>query len=168
MVELSRFNSNNYKAILRFKHQIIGCSGSIPKSIIPDSPICCNENRVMGEFGETEVKRLQQPFRIDFSEDDIQKIIDDYSVGVSTLKIAKQYNCCKQTISTLLKKHGVEVSNRKAQKKLPADEIVSMYESERKTIHKIADIFQVSDFSIRRCLLNHGVKMRNRWDYDLR
>lgn len=130
-----------------------------------EESVLYKENRAIDEFGEIAVKKLQQPCRIDFSEDDIQEIIDAYHAEKTTAEIAKQFNCSKNTISTLLKKHGVAVSKCKAQKKLPFEVVVSMYLEKRMTMEKIANYFGVSSCAIRTCLQKNNVKIRSRWDY---
>ena len=49
-------------------------------------------------------------------------------------------------------------------KKLDEERVVALYAAMH-TIEEIAKQFNVSANTITRCLKNHGVKMRNRWDY---
>lgn len=121
-------------------------------------------NREINKFGEIATRKLQQPFRIPFTDEDIDTIISMYNAGASTHNIAKQYGCSKNTISSLLKRNGINVTNRKAQSKLLADQVIKMYKN-MDTIEKIAERFRVSAFSVRRCLRENGVKLRKRWDY---
>ncbi len=162
LVGLTELDSNKCKAILHYKHQLKDLPAT---SIMSEESVLYKENRAIDEFGEIAVKKLQQPCRIDFSEDDIQEIIDAYHAEKTTAEIAKQFNCSKNTISTLLKKHGVAVSKCKAQKKLPFEVVVSMYLEKRMTMEKIANYFGVSSCAIRTCLQKNNVKIRSRWDY---
>lgn len=150
---------------MRYKHQVKNQAPLDPMPIISDELTLDNKNRDIDEFGEIAVKKLQRPYRINFSEDDIIAIVAAYKVGSSTYDIASIYNCNKNTISSLLKQQGVEVSNRKVQNKLPVNKVIAMYEVEHMKIDEIAHCFEVGASTIRKCLLEHGVKMRTRWDY---
>lgn len=162
LVELSGLDSNKCRAFLAFKQQVAKHPDRFTKlNAQREQPVI---NREIDEFGEIATKRLQQAFRIPFTDEDIDVIISAYNSGTSTYKIAKQYGCCKNTISDLLKQHGVYVTNRKVQSKLPTDKVIKMYEN-MSTVEKIAECFDVSACSIRKCLVEHGIKLRSRWDY---
>lgn len=159
LVELSRFDSNKYQAILRFKKQLFHhCEKPTETGGV------LSINRSVDQFGEIAVKHLQRSFRVEFSNDEVETIISLYKSGKSTNIIAKQFGCAKATISSLLKRHKINVTNRRAQSKLPMDEVIRMYKN-MNTAEKIAKHFGVSAFSIRKCLRENGVQMRNRWDY---
>lgn len=162
MVELSGLDSNKYKAILRFKSQI-------PELIGPSLTVNMTEGgpsrKRIDQFGEIAVKRLKQPYKIEFSQDEIKTIIAAYQTGtISTLKLAEEYGCSKTTISKLLKQHNIEVTNTKAQIKLDTKRVISMYAG-MCTTEEIAKQFGVSPSTINKCLRKNGVKIRNRWDY---
>lgn len=159
---LSGLDSNKYKTILRYKRQINERCQCSSQSTQAHKPV--KGRREIDEFGEVAVSYLQQPCRIEFTDDEIKQMISDYQEGQSTHKLAEQFNCSKTTISTLLKLHGITVTNRKAQAKLDAAKIIRMY-YEQQTIEEIAKIFEVSSDTINKCLRKNGVKIRSRWDY---
>lgn len=124
-----------------------------------------SDSRVIDEFGEVAVKCLEQPYRRDFSEDDIALIISSYqSENATTIDLAEQFGCSKGTINKLLRQHGVNVTKAKAQAKLDDKLVVAMYE-EQHTIEEIAKRFGVSSYTVNQCLRRNGVKIRSRWDY---
>lgn len=161
LVGLTRLDSNKYKAILRYKYQIGSQIKLTSSIIIPDD---LKYNKRVDEFGEIVISRLQQPFSIEFSEEEIEKIISEYKSGKSTRKLAEQFNCSKTTIGDLLKRHGITVTNCKAQAKLDSERVIIMYKQEQ-TMDEIAKCFGVSACTIRKCLLKNNVKIRGRWDY---
>lgn len=122
-------------------------------------------HKEIDEFGEIAVKRLTQPYRVEFSSEDVKNIVAAYKAGKSTHKISQQYNCCKTTISNLLKRNGISVTNAKAQGKFNAQTVIHLYE-EMHTTEEIAKLFGVSPYTINRCLRENGVKIRSRWDYE--
>ena len=52
-----------------------------------------------------------------FSEEDELKIINNYNNGISSLKLAKQYNCNLTTILRLLKEKGISIKKSHEYKK---------------------------------------------------
>lgn len=156
---LTELDSNKCKAVLRLKKQLPKYN---EKAKAADEAMPAK--RSVDKFGELTVKRLQQSFRIEFSNDEVTTIISAYKAGKSTYEIAKQFSCCKNTISNVLKQNGISVTNRKAQTRLPVDKVIGMYK-DMNTLEKIAKHFGVSSSSIRNCLLENGVKLRSRWDY---
>lgn len=162
LVGLSELDSNKCKAILRYRHQIeerIQCfSSSTP------AQETAKERKQLDKFGEVSISYLQQSYHIEFSKEEIEQIISSYQSGESTRKLAEQFSCSKTTISTLLKHHGIAVTNCKVQARLDSVKIISMYH-EMHTTEEIAKIFGVSPSTINRCLRRNGVKIRSRWDY---
>lgn len=159
MVDLSRLDSNKYKTLIDHKKKLDYTS----ISLISDAEI--SDSRVIDEFGEVAVKCLEQPYRRDFSDDDIALIISSYqSENATTIDLAEQFSCSKGTINKLLREHGVNVTKAKAQAKLDDKLVAAMYE-EQHTIEEIAKRFGVSPSPIRNCLRRNGVKIRGRWDY---
>lgn len=122
------------------------------------------QSREIDEFGEIAVKRLEQPYRKDFSDADVEQVISGYQSGKSTIALAEEFGCSKNTINKLLREHGVNVTKAKAQAKLDAKVVIAMY-GERHTIEEIAECFGVSSYLVNRCLRSNRVKIRSRWDY---
>lgn len=159
LVDLSRLDSNKYKTLIDHKKRFDYTS----ISLISDAEI--SDGRVIDEFGEVAVKRLEQPYRRDFSEDDIAQIISSYqSENATTIDLAEQFGCSKGTINKLLREHGVTVTKAKAQAKLDDTLVIAMYE-EQHTMEEIAKHFGVSSYTVNKCLHRNGVKIRSRWDY---
>lgn len=162
MVELSRLDSKKCSAVLRFKQKNAERIKSLGYTINPNEKLV--ESREIDEYGEVAVKRLRQRFRIEFSNSEVKQIISAYQSGSTTLQIAKQFNCSKATISSLLKQHGVNVTKAKAQAKIDVKMVIAMY-AEMQTAADIAKFFGVSAYAIQRCLRENGIKLRSRWDY---
>jgi uncharacterized protein (DUF433 family) len=91
-------------------------------------------------------------------------MVTAYQSGKTTYEIAAEYDCGKNAISNLLKKHSVNVTKCKAQKRLDVADVVSMYENKR-TSQEIANKYGVSPQVIIKCLRAEGVGIRGRWDY---
>lgn len=155
---LSRLDSKKYRTLINQRARFDYSSAFI----ISEAEI--SDNRALDEFGEIAVRRLQQSYRKDFSDVDIELIISCYQSGDTTIDLAKQFGCSKGTINKLLRKCGVNVTKAKAQAKLDAEIVIAMYE-ERHTIEDIAQHFGVSSYTVNRCLHSNGVEIRSRWDY---
>jgi len=159
-------DSNKCKSILSQKAKMFQEDSMFyPTPIIPDEQE--SHNRKIDQFGEVAVKQLKQSYRKGFSDDEIDQIIFSYKSGKTTIEIAAQFGCCKNTINKLLRQHGVEVTREKAQVKLDAEKVIAMYE-EMHTTEEIASYYGVNPISVIRCLRAHGVKIRSRWDYPKR
>ncbi len=161
---LTELDPNKCKPILAQKsriHQTANYLNHPTISISDGSELC---NREIDKFGELAVKRLKRPYRRDFSDDEIEQIISSYKSDNSTIKLAEQFGCSKNTINKLLRQHGVEIIREKAQAKLDIEKVITMYE-EMHTTAEIAGCFGVKPLSVIRCLRAHGVKIRSRWDY---
>lgn len=98
------------------------------------------------------------------SDEEIQRLIKEYQNGKSACALAKQFGCHRTTVSNVLKKCGVNVTNRKAERKLNISDVVAMYE-ENHTSEKIAKKYEVSPQAVIRCLREQGITIRSRWDY---
>lgn len=157
-------DSNKCKAILRHKARILQANDLRVVSEAAVSGGTELRNKEIDKFGEVAVKRLKQSYRKNFSENDIEQIVSGYKSGKTTIELAGQFGCCKNTINKLLRQHGVEVTREKAQTKLDTEVVIAMYEK-RHTIEEIAKRFSVSPYTISRCLHSNGVKTRDRWDY---
>lgn len=165
MVGLTRPDPNQYNAIIRQKVKVLQVAenlGQNAAALVSDDME--RQSREIDEFGEIAVKCLEQPYRREFSEADIEQVISGYQSGKSTIALAEEFGCSKNTINKLLREHGVNVTKAKAQVKLDAKVVIAMYE-ERHTIEEISECFGVSPYSVNRCLRSNGVKIRSRWDY---
>ena len=91
-------------------------------------------------------------------------LISEYKNGKTTYTLAEQFGCNRITVSNILKKHGVIVSKCTSQKKLDTEDVISMYENMHNTA-EIAEKYDVGPNAILRCLRNHGITIRSRWDY---
>ena len=161
LVDLSRLDSNKYKAILRYKRQIANDLAIVPTTITRQDK--AELSHTINEFGEIEATQLKQSHR-SFSSQEVEAIIIAYQNGKSTYTLAEEFGCHRMTITKTLKRHGVIVDNRRAMKKLNEGEVVSLYATMH-TTEEIAKRFHVHPQAIIRCLKSHGVKIRSRWDY---
>ena len=95
MVDLSQLYSNTFLKIIKYKH-------SLP--IDSSTPVKTNisERKSKNTYGETEVRKICQNQKI-LSEDEIKQIVQGYERGLSTYKLAKQFNCHRYTIADALK-----------------------------------------------------------------
>jgi len=159
VVGLSGLNSNNCDTILGFKESIAVDFKSLP---LPTDSLS-SETRKSNEYGETVVSRITQEQRR-LNDKEIKLLISEYEKGKSTYQLAKQFSCHRSTVSSILKKHGVVVSNDTAQKKLDPDVVIALY-SNMYTTQQIAEKYEVNPNAVLLCLRKHGVKRRNRWDY---
>ena len=91
----------------------------------------------------------------------MEKVVQGYMSGRTVHQLTEEFGCHRQTISSILKQHGVKTDNRIAQKKLNADEIIAMY-ADMYSSTEIGEKFGVHPQAVLRCLRNHGVKIRSR------
>lgn len=161
MVDLTRLDSNKFKAILRFKRQIADSFDKPSDAIISHG--ASEPTRRLNTFGEMEALQVDQRHK-DLSDKEIDDIVAGYLSGKSTYALAEKFGCHRRTVTKALEKRGIVVDKRKAMKKLDEERVVALYAAMH-TIEEIAKQFNVSANTITRCLKNHGVKMRNRWDY---
>lgn len=135
---------------------------------IPHDPIVANQvktgNTKIDCYGETVVTKLKRPYQIEFTEKKIHKIITAYQAGKTAKEISNEYGCCRTTICKLLRQHGVNVTKAKARQKIDEAETISLYENKH-TIAEIAAYFGVNPQVITKCLRDHNVPIRGRWDY---
>ncbi len=154
MVELSEVDSKRYKAIIKAKNEI--------KPFFADvSPDKARANdREIDQFGALKVNQLQQSQK-KLTTEEINKIILEYNSGKGTYELAEEFGCHRRTIANNLKKHGIKVDKRTAQKKLDVDTVITMYK-ELHTSAEIAARYGVHPQTILRCLREHGVQIRGR------
>jgi len=92
-------------------------------------------------------------------------LITGYTEGKSTYTLAKEFCCHKNTVSGILKKNGVTVTNQKAINKLDVEGAIAMYEN-KCTLQMIADKYKVNPQLVARSLRANGVRIRSgRWEY---
>lgn len=151
---LSALESNKYDKVLRWKRSA---------NFTSDTPDTEQEPVVVSEFGDLKVSHIRQPQKR-LTAKEIAQAIEEYNNGMTTYELAEKYGCNRQTISAVLKRHGVTVTKGKASKKIDDDEVIAMY-ADRITTEKIAQKFGVSPQTIVKCLRRHDIKIRTRWDY---
>jgi DNA-binding CsgD family transcriptional regulator len=117
-------------------------------------------HRIIDEYGETVVTKRTKPQK-QLSSEEITKLIIKYENGKTVYEHAEQFGYHRITVSNLLKRQGVTVTN-----KLQADveQVIKLYES-RKTAEQIASIMQISASTVLDRLRKSDVKVRARWDY---
>lgn len=148
---LSGADYKKYRTILQAKRRIAESKKSAAKG---------TEDREIGDFGETEVRQYRQRQKR-LSSAETAMVIQGYQSGKTTYQLAEEFDCHRQTISDILKRHSIKVDKRKAQKKLDADEVVAMYMDGHSST-EIGEKFGVHPQAVLRCLRNHGVEIRSR------
>lgn len=103
LAHLSDHNSKKYQPILQFKQKAIA-KGAFPANII-------STPREIDSFGELAAKRITQAQK-HFTPEEIEVLAAEYLEGKSTRELAKQFGCHRETVSRVLKKHGVKVRGR--------------------------------------------------------
>ncbi len=160
MVGLSGLDSNKYAKLIKCKREMLTSPESLPNEML--SNIGKSVKR-MNKYGESEVLRIsQQQKRL--SDTERLEVIKEYLSGKTVLELAKKFGCHKVTISRALKAAGIQPDNRIAQKKLNANEVISMY-AEFHTTAEIAERYGVNPNAIIKCLRDNNVPIRSRWDY---
>lgn len=160
LVGLSRLDSNKYRRILaQIKNPQVPCNNT-------KSPKNASASTKINEFGEREVTKLKQ-LQKTFSETEIMEMVEEYRNGKTVYELAAQYGAHRVTVSKALKSYGVKVTKSKAQAKLDVATVIKLYE-EYHTSGEIAKLYSVNPHCIIMCLRNHGITIRNRWDYPRR
>lgn len=101
--------------------------------------------------------------------DNIKKLYDD---GVKCKEIANKYNVSETFIERLLKDHKVELKNNNDRCRIRRDEFRSnnideinhLYLNDKLSTAQIASIYNLGDETIRRHLIDSGIKLRNNWE----
>ena len=132
------------------------------KSIISSSPT--GDNKKIDEHGEVVVLSLKEPHK-EFTCIEVDKMVEGYQSGKTTIQLAEEFGCSKTTVAKLLKQRGVNVTKSKAMAKLDDAKVIDMY-AEMHTTEEIAKYFKVNPQVILKCLRDHNVKIRSRWDYN--
>ena len=149
MVGLSEINSKNYDIILdKVKYTSL--------TSVPDSP------KLMTPANAYNIKTKIKQQQKHLNPKEIEQIVQRYQNGESTYKLAKEFNCHRNTIANNLRKQGIEVSIEK----INLEEAIKLYELGW-TTKQLAERYHMSDNSVSRRLKAAGVKMRTRWDYQI-
>lgn len=94
-------------------------------------------------------------------KEDIDKIIDLYQSGISCTKIAKSYNVTTNTISSVLKRAGIDVVNRQNMKRYTIEDIVKDYCELGMSLTQISKKYNSSNFRIGTELRKQGISVEN-------
>jgi DNA-binding transcriptional regulator LsrR (DeoR family) len=105
-----------------------------------------------------EIKHSQKRF----TEDEIPYLIADYNSGMTVYELGAKYGCHRNTVSRILKRHGVIVTISKIVSKNELDSLISLYNSGLTTL-QLAERLGISKSTVKRYLRNGGVQMRGRW-----
>ena len=103
--------------------------------------------------------------RINFSEEEIDKIITDYQNGKSQAQLAKEFKISRAPIFRVLKENGVEIRDVKTanSKQLPPEvinKIIYNYTILKKGLVPSGKEFNLSQEAVKNLLKTHGVKIR--------
>jgi len=158
LVDLSTLYSNTFLEIIKFKN-------SIPAELSTSVENNISERKVENKYGETEVRKICQKQKI-LSDSEIEEIVKLYLEGVSTYTLAKAFECHRYTISNTLKRSGITVDKHVEGRKYKTEDAIRLYVEEKKSVKQIAEIFDVCDATIYKCLKRNGISTnRTRWDY---
>lgn len=154
---ISTLYSNKVKTALACRTSVLNDSLGYEPSTVK----CDSLRKRSNEHGDIVVSKIVQEQKR-LSDEEARELVALYKTGKSTYLLAKQFGCKRTTVSKILKKHGIEVNNRKAQNLLDTNDVITMYQNMH-TAQAIADKYGVGSSSIIRCLREHGVKIRGRW-----
>lgn len=146
---------NRLDVVIRFKKSLVVGADA---SCVPENQT--SNTTQVNRHGDIEANKLKQPQKC-FSSEEVRTLIVGYQSGKSTCALAKEIGCHKETVSNVLKKHGVLVTNRL---QLDINRLIEQYAA-GKTLEQIALSMEISSATVRDRLTKAGVKMRNRWDY---
>jgi DNA-binding CsgD family transcriptional regulator len=153
LVGLSLADTNKYKRVARCKEPIkISDHSSVPKHSQQSYPYYSTETIV------NEIKHHQKRF----TEDEITFLIADYANGMTIYELGDKYDCHRNTVSKVLKQHGVAVTINKIVSDSDLNNLIKLYNSGL-TTPQLAEQLGMSKSTIKRYLRNNGVKMRTRW-----
>lgn len=94
-------------------------------------------------------------------------IVEKYKAGASTYELAQEFGCHRYTISNALKRSGIVVDKHVEGRKYKTENVIRLYVEEKKSVKQIAEMFDVCDATIYKCLKRNNVyTKRTRWDYE--
>lgn len=93
--------------------------------------------------------------------DQAQALIAAYEARATLAELSRRFGISKQTVSSILKRHGIEPSWVRRITDEEVDEAARLYE-QGLSLARVGSRFNVSDDTIRTHLLKRGVKMRDR------
>lgn len=134
-----------------------------PTSQFIESTDSITQDRVVNKYEEVEVRKYRQKQKR-LSNTEKAEIIQRYQSGENTNQLAAAYGCHRNTISNTLKKAGIDVTIKKIGIVFEPEEAIELYTKGWKS-KDIGKKLGVSELTIRKCLRERGVKIRNRWDY---
>jgi len=161
VVALSNLNSKRLERIIDHKRSAWSPHGD--KDIIAHhANDVKRESAFAFEDGEIMAQQIRQVQRRDFGEEEVTAIIAAYRSGNTTGKLAADYGCHRNTISNLLKRHGIEPTKKRIKSEELSERIIILYE--RGLIAaEIAKQIEVSATTVQRHLHENGVRVRGRW-----
>jgi len=164
-VELAGLYSNPLKKISGFKNTIstnVLTEVGDPKPDFSDK-YSIPHFREKSNSDSTEVARYKQKQKR-LTEEEKAEIVKRYQAGENTNQLAAAYGCHRNTISNTLKKAGIDVTIKKIGIVFNPEEAIKLYAEGWKS-KDIGKKLGVSELTIRKCLKEHGIKLRTRWDY---
>jgi hypothetical protein len=99
--------------------------------------------------------------KIEFSEEQIQDIIEMYESGLLAIKIAEKYNVSKATICRIFQKYGIRKLDKQNVYKLHKDEMCEMYKNGY-TQKEIAELYNINADYLGSKFKKWGVVCRHR------
>lgn len=101
-----------------------------------------------------------------FSKEEESNMITMYKNGCSTRKIAEEFGISRLRISKILKNNNCEIRKRSCNlpdksSKLTKEILIELFINQNMSAKKIAEIFNVSDCTVRRRILKLGLREYN-------
>jgi AraC-like DNA-binding protein len=126
--------------------------------------ICDNQNYIVND-GKSHIS--QPGWEPDLSSDLFAAIDEDYAPweqpnsrhdGMSTIQLAEEFGCHRTTVSGILKKAGIAVTNGKSHL-LDAEDVIAMY-NDKLSIAEIAKKYGIGKNVVNRYLRANGISIR--------
>ncbi|MET7490608.1 helix-turn-helix domain-containing protein [Streptomyces sp. NPDC005538] len=89
-----------------------------------------------------------------------QRLITTYEDGAGLAELSRQFGISRQTVSSILKRHGIVPRWSRRITDEEVDEAARLYE-QGLSLARVGQRFNTTDDTIRRHLLKRGVKMRD-------
>lgn len=90
-----------------------------------------------------------------------EKILQLYDTGLSMAAVGREVGRSAATVLAVLKKYNVETRTNGGIKKLPAQDIITSYQEDGKTMTDIAKEYSVTVNTIKKILLDNNISIRS-------
>lgn len=168
-LEISRYNPLRRVAKYRRKHGLIGGSAESgdaafePGNDIRDLRYTDSEAIIQSYDPDTAVKTYKQKQKR-LSDEEVRQVVERYNAGASTYELADEFGVHRSTISRALKKCGIKVTHKFADRDALAEKILELYADfmNPEDIGKVVDLHKSTVLKI---LHENGVRIRSSGEY---